>query len=325
MSREQDWSFWKASLNGERRGYSESQPHAGYYRLRRRLPEGGGWGDAVVIWQAEDGSWAAKRNGELLDALKIWTLAAPHAVSYEAYKTAFEGRGWPDQVAVQIPAEGGRGIGDNSSAVGVDQQFVEEITDRITRFRAWLKGLGGKITTKEQSDEAAAHKEAISKLRTAADKAFRAEKDPVVAEGKAIDGKWSVVKIAALKGENEIVAAAEVYLREQSRIQREEALETQRRADADRRRALADTPSEQRAPDPEPAPVPPIRIKAGTSGRGIALKTIRVPVVDDIELLKAFFITLPEGERAARDWAERYAAVRMPVPGVRMEDQEKVA
>lgn len=327
MSREQDWSFWKEAKNGGRPAYSEGQPQAGYYRLKRSMADGGGWGEPVMIWQAGDDSWVAKRNGQLVDALKIWTFVAANAVPYDSYMAAVEGRGWPDQVAVRIPGEA-VGAGDNSSAVGIDQQFTDQIADKLAAFRKWLKGLGGKITTKEQSDEAAAHKEAVTKLRTAADKAFRAEKDPIVAQGRAVDDKWGIVKSAAIKGENEIVAVAEVYLREQARILREEAAAAQKKADDERRKAAAAAPQTLgRAPAPDPAPAPaPVqtRIKAGTSGRGIALHTVRVPIVKDIEALKAYFITLPEGETAARDWAERYAAVRMPVPGVLMEDREKV-
>jgi hypothetical protein len=359
-AQEQDWTYWRQTLAGESTTYSDARPQSGFYRIKRRRLDGGGWADPVAIWKSGD-LWKAKRGSETVRANEVWILCAPHAVAHAAYKRAIEGGGWEDQIEArespstppstqqaapkEQPVQSGPGerevAGDNSSKMGVEVLLAELIAQKIADFRKWKENAGeAHRWTQAQSDHAGAFKEAIARERLEANKKYRAEKDPYVALGKAIDAKWTSIISAANRAEKEIVDATAPFLIEQRRLENVRIAAAQKAEAEERARIVAEDaakaasgpqtalgrPSEPTlSPPPGPAPYvgSTATFKAGSSGRGITLKTIKIAVVEDIAALLAFYIRRPECEIEARAWAEKFAPTSVaPIPGVKIIEKD---
>lgn len=305
-----DWGYWRAALEGKNPAYTDGDPQSGYYR---------GGNDPVAIWADADGIMTAKVGVQRVrNVNSVWLRVCRKPISYNTYLDVVNGAPWPNE---QAPT-----IGDNSSAMGVDQQFSDQIATKLEYFRGWLKKAGDAIGwTKETADAASDIKTAIAKIRTDGERERVKEKQPHLDAGKAVDAKWKAIASAAESAELEIVKAAQPYLKERKRLQEiadAAALEASRKAIEARNAASA--PAQRQAPQspPEatPAPLSIVPIKSGSVGKGIRLTEEKTVVVTDIIALAAHFATTQEGQEAAITWASRYGkdAPKGSIPGIKV-------
>lgn len=328
------WTWWRAALANPREiGRSlpvhDGEPNQGYFRVRygRDKPF-----EPVAIWK-EDGQWLAYRSGRDVSASDIWTSCCRHPVSYEAYNSAMEGKGWPDDDAVvvkqvQPPAP----IGDNSGEVDA----VETLRDQID---AALKGKDAyaKISDDATAAKALSLRNRLNELSGQADKIRVKEKEPHLTAGKAVDEKWQPLVKKAKAGADEVKGAIAAWetekLRRQREIERQQAEELRQQEEA-RRAAEADGAAPEAnaeadvalAPPPSPAPAPaptPIQPTYGKAA-SVSVKVV-VKDVTDWQALAIYMSGHPDCQAVLRTLAQRALdAGRTNIPGITTDERASV-
>jgi hypothetical protein len=181
-----EWSHWREAL-ATRRGVATQpgSPRSGYYRLK---------GEAIAFWR-EDGETVCWRSGtqyptpfapDRIDELFGW--CAPHPISFESF-THFRQYGrCPDDIApVEVAAD-----------LLPHERAEAELTAQREAMAAWVREIGGRIATQEHATKAGNYADAFAKIEKGSDEARKAEKEPHLEAGRAVDAKWQpVVKRAA--------------------------------------------------------------------------------------------------------------------------------
>lgn len=176
------WSWWRLALEDETQ-IGKSLPvypgsyEIGYYRTRSK---GGQW-EPVGIWVGEDGQDVGYRNGRKVDDLvNLFHWCCRNPISYEAYVKASEGGGFDDEP----PAP----VGHNSAASDDPREalWIEFVGDREMAEEFLKAG----IKTQEDADKASIWKDRIMKIKSRAAALFKAEKQPILDQGKRIDERW---------------------------------------------------------------------------------------------------------------------------------------
>lgn len=230
-----DW-YWNA-LEGKF-GPIHTTPEQGYFRVR----ESGGRGqwEPVAIWFA-DGQWKALRNGSTVPADKIeglWISACRYPITEEAYQQARGGGGFSDEPARAVmPGDNITG-GDPLEAIRIE--FLGE-KEQVEEF------LKRGIKADEDADKLSIWKDRILKLRGRAQALFKAEKQPIVDEGRRIDEKYRAL---AHEKESEPTALLErirVALEAHLKKKRDEEAERQRAARAEAERIRREAEEAERA------------------------------------------------------------------------------
>ncbi|MHB9879135.1 hypothetical protein ACSMXM_05675 [Pacificimonas sp. ICDLI1SI03] len=235
-------------------------------------------------------------------------------------------------------------IGDNGPPEPIDltfETFKTAIDDQLLEAQNFLDGAG----VKSEADAEAVSKilDELRRLSSDAEKARKAEKEPHLAAGRAVDDKWKALKEpstmavnaakAALKPwldakEAEQRKAAEDARAEADRLQRE-AQEAYRKADADNLAARQE--AERQRKDAEQAEIAANRAekaKAHATGgqRAVGLRTVKVLHVDDERALAKHYWQAKHDIVTAfyRDLAEKdMRAGVAAIPGCRIK-QERV-
>jgi hypothetical protein len=310
---DQPLGYWRAALSGKNPQYTDGKPECGFYRDGQA---------PVAIWLDPEGVMIARKSRQMVDPKSLWLRVCRRPVSHADYTTVVNGGAWSDEAM--------RAIGDNSSAMGVDQQFADQIATKLEYFRGWLKKSGDAIGwTKETADAASDIKTAIAKIRTDGEKERVKEKQPHLDAGKAVDAKWKAIATAAEAAELEIVKAAQPYLKERKRLQDiadTAALEASRKATEERNAAAAtkQPAAPQSAPAATPASLSTAPIKSGSVGKGIRLEAVRTVEIVDVFALAAHFASTPDGRAAARTWALKFGkdAPEGSIPGIIVKTEE---
>lgn len=236
---ERTYDHWQTMLRGERADYPAALVQPGRYRFRMNrndLPEKE---VAVYIDPAPENPehLAVLINRLPLPALlrgdaaeedfafnKFQYMARKPisaAVADHWYKTGE----WPDtvQAATNLP----------NDTRSPDAQLQERLDALKANFDHWCvadDGLGGGVaTTQDQADKAANFKVRFAELEKEAIESHRAEKAPVIEEGKNIDLAWFPIRDAgkALKAQAADLVAA--FLRAEQVRKAEAALEAAKR------------------------------------------------------------------------------------------------
>lgn len=233
------WAWWTAALAGKAPDAS-TEPEWGFYRVR----ESGGRGQwrPVAIWQSE-GKWIGLCAGQPVgDVHRLWTYCLRHPITDAAYEKAMAGEGFDDEPPLAA-------IGHNSADADPLEALRLEFMGEKEQAEDILKR---GIKSQAEADRASIWKDRILKIRSRAEALFRAEKQPVLDEGKRIDEKYRALAherdsdCTALV--NRLRKGMEDFLKDQKRAEeerqrkaREEALRLEREAEeAARRAALAE-------------------------------------------------------------------------------------
>jgi hypothetical protein len=252
-----EWAYWRAAV-GSRRGVETDpgNPRSGYYRLKD---------EAIAFWR-EDGEVVCWRSGtkfpaptepDRIDELFGW--CAPYPISFEDF-THFQQHGrWPDQLA---PVE----VADDLLP---HERADAELTAQREAMAEWVKAIG-KIATQEHANKAGNFADAFAKIEKASDEARKAEKEPHLETGRAVDAKWqpivkraSELKAWAKKSTEPFLLAERQRLIKQAADEANARIRAAREAEEARQAAEA---TEAPPPAVEPAPLPaapPQKAKAG--------------------------------------------------------------
>lgn len=249
-----DYSFWKASLAGERPEIHVDRPQLGLYKARRRkdgpmLP--------VVIWaDKETGEIKARWGRDVGDPAKVWTYCADKPITkadYEHYQSAGM---FPGEIAP---------IGHNALSL------ADEIADAVEQAQAWLAR--NAIADKVTADTASNMRERLRKLAKKADDEREEKRRPHREAADAIQQEYLPLIESAKGAANALGGQLAKYLAEEDAKAKAEHAAKIKAADA-----YTDV-----------GPTPPPKVQAGgQAGRKTGLKTVtKFRVIDAAAMLEA--------------------------------------
>lgn len=217
------WQWWQDACDG-RFGPMHSEPEYGYYRVR---DEGGrGQWEPVAFWKHE-GQWVAKRGAggwddagnlppNVKDVESLWTYACRNPIEHDVWERAMAGEGFEDEPPLPVLKTNGSNLANLDPLEAIRIEFIGE-KEQVEEFLK--KG----VKSPEDANKLSIWKDRIMKLRGRAQVLFKAEKQPVVDEGRRIDEKYRAL---AHEKESEpsalverIRLALEAHLKEQKRLE----------------------------------------------------------------------------------------------------------
>lgn len=291
-----------AMLRGEDVPRSINEPIAGWYRIRRKGRDGapdtfvpvryqyvGDFGQDMECYIA--GLRVSDQQGR-----EQWPWASANPVTREAYDAVMRGYPWPD---VDQAVHAASGLGHNrppdESPEDELRAKIEAAMSALGAYVAWRDAnpatlasslQDGKITSHIADDGVLARAQTLRALflgfSSEAVKRHKAEKEPHLEAGRAVDRKWFALRDLAQNAADALRRAMSSWETAKLRAENERA-ETARKAAEEVPMGAPPTPV---APSP---PAAPRKIKGG-SGRAASVATItQVQSVNDWSALAAFF------------------------------------
>lgn len=279
-----NYAFWLGALAGSPPELTVGRAESGFYRNRQR----DGSLQPIAIWRDNGGNLMVKigaerskrieREDEFCERVFSWCCKNP--VTEAAYRTFMETGAWPEdvpdvaekaQAAALTKAVATNPGGALSNSVVAETHVV--ITETINELRkeaeAWLASIGGEISCQEHADKAGNFASRFGELEKEAETKRVAEKEPVLKLQREIDGKWQPVKTAGDRAKRWIKGLMTKFLQ------------------AEQARKLAE--AAQRAQEGASVKEADTKVKAGTRGRSVSLRTVRELRVTDFDTLWAHF------------------------------------
>jgi hypothetical protein len=288
------YAYWRAGCRGTPMPASADDPQPGYYRRVSKI----GSDDAVAYW-LEDGNLRCMVNGTHYQepaSIEIWTWVCDKTVEEVDYLFRRKHGRWPNENEVLL--------GHNRPP---DDSSVEALVSVLDALRAEAHRIlrGGAAKSQDEADQASDIANELMEVAKQAEALHKAEKAPVLAEGKAIDKKWFVVRDAAADLKDELRLCVITPFLGLLR----------RNAEAALRQAV----EEGRPPPPE------TRVVAGSLKRTTALRTTVSARITDYPAALAHFSDYPEIRDQVQRLADRAARAGVSVPGcVRVEQERAV-
>lgn len=316
------YAYWRAALRGEKPEANPDNPQDGYYRVRERK---GGPLVPVALWFENDQQLCVI-GGKLVDettACERWPYFADKPITHEVYTAVAErGENWPD-IDPTVADQQRDGIGGNNPPEDEAIILQEQIEAAAAGANAYAK-----IEDDETLRKAQTLRSRLLELSRTADKRREDLKRPHMEAGKAVDAKWQPLVKLAKSFADGIATAMNAWETEKLRREREEqrkAEEAQRKAEAEARAA-----EEAGRPAPPPAPVAPQPPAApapikGAAGRAASVKLVRVATVTDQDAVYRYMRDRPEVVELLAKLAQRATDAGHDVPGVKIDEQRKVA
>jgi hypothetical protein len=278
-----EFQHWRDNLAGKKPAIHDGEPQCGFYR--RQLVTDGPWVPAA-IWQTESNGLVCKVGDRMRDPVEQWSWLAKNPVRKDDARTAFETGRWPDEVS-------------DDEEIADDATADVKLNCEIKKALAWLDN--NQVDSEESAEKAAKLKSDVANSRLAADKARKAEKEPHLEAGRAVDAKYNPLIKAAKTAEAKIASASTAYMLEKKRkadaiaeAAAKAAREEQERIEAEERARQHNLPEEEKTlPAEEPrskyvAPPPPVTV-GGPSGGKMRVKEEVQFVVTDYQKALAYF------------------------------------
>jgi len=296
MSGASEWQWWQDALAGRHAPIDVNTPETGYYRIKSRdkltwLP--------VAYWR-KDGALRCRVNGtEILEgrAMEMWPWASKNPITYEVYTAVVEGAPWPDLHEAVTRSN-------NAPAEDSFEAIKERIED-LAREADKLIGKGA-ASTQDACDQAADLANELGKYWKRADAARAAEKRPHDEAAAAVQRKWSP-----------LLTAGEVYKRLKAVVVTPFQVAAEKKAKEESAAAVA--------AGANPETLPQRRTTAGTRGRGVALRSIKVADITDYTVLWTHLKEHPEIKETVERIANASARANVELPGMKIKTEQKAA
>lgn len=277
MTSTEPYAYWRAALQAkDKRSLpptSDGDVHPGRYRMRKH--KDGPW-VPVAVWPVEGKELPACRiDGADVDYETAQSRASffhQNPVTQAQYAEYEETGRWWDEVA---------GVGHNNPPdegeddhVRLKKQFdalVEEAEPLIT----------AKVATQEQAEKHAAMAKALDAIARDADKKRKAEKQPHLDAGKAVDDKWRSLTNDPKDVAKKVKRTLDAYMREQERVKREEAERLRQEAMAQAKRS--DNQEEVQAKFEQAQELEQAKTTVGTTGAKVRMREVVSAVITDFD------------------------------------------
>lgn len=320
---EHTYDFWQRARAGEKVGGPTLPIHAdiahpGFYR--RRMKKGGALVPIAIY--VHEGELVALVDGGFENPLNHWLRCCEDHVSEAAYRQALKTGQWPDvDPNIQVKAEeivttiAPPPIGHNAPP---DEAVA--LKDQIETVKAGL-GAYEKIKDDDTAKQAQSLRSRLLELAREVFKKHKAEKEPSLEAGRAVDDRWKPLEKDAKAAADQLADALSVFFTEKDRLAKEDERKAQAAAD---KAAAAGKPAPEQTPWSAPAPQP-TQVKGGY-GRAAPVKVVKVvKEVTDWEALWAFLKKHPDLRHFMEQLAQRAINAGHDVPGVTVEERRKVA
>ena len=181
-SPETQWLWWQNALAGKVAPIVDGEPQTGYYRVRRKGQDGF---SPVAYWiDSKTDKQRCHLDGADFDeqrALEIWPYASKKPVTAEAYQERLRTGKWPDEHEAVV--------GHNRAPVADNWHALD---DRIADLKREAEKLiaAGPAQTDAQCDQASDLAQTFGELETRIKRLHKAEKEPHLEAGRAVDRKW---------------------------------------------------------------------------------------------------------------------------------------
>lgn len=295
------YDYWSNALEGRFAAITETAPQPGFYRKKG---PGGVW-LPVAIWEEQEIVWVQigkeEPNGSADTVITAWLACAKYPVSEKDYRHAIATGQWPGEAPAEQSAPG---IGHNAPPQGFDELAVKVDAD-VREAEAWLKDR--KIESQADADKCEKLANDFLALRKRAEGEHRSEKEPHLKAGREVDAKYKPLIDLAAGWARKLKNAATDYL---------VAREREKQAAAAKQIAAGEA---------APARIDTRATTSGTSGRKLALRTIRTAHITDWDAAIDFFKDNPELREVVRKLANKCAQVGAQVPGVEIRTEQKAA
>lgn len=345
-----EYDYWNAALKGESPAAFVDTPMAGFYRLKRN----GSW-LPVAVWPKRNGLDGPARLGFKIGAevvgpnmgAELWTGYCANPITEEVYRGVERGEGWPDadptvaQMIAQNKPIAIREKSDLPEGFGADVVHSPEgaaahvipgtptfadmpAADPTAEFREQIEtALGGvKAYAKIESDEADVRalslRNMLNELGAGAEKAGKAEYEPMFREYKRIYDLWVSLAKKARDGAGKIKAARDVWADDKMAAAKQA---TQRAQEAEQEAMVAGKPPEPTPPSNLPPPTPQVR---PTYGKASATSTKMVVTEVDYDKFFAALKTRPEWPTVKAqfdEWAQKLANKGVIPDGVKASER----
>ena len=298
----------------------DAHPKPGYYKLRRHKAAKY---EPVCIW-SHDGQLVCRVGASMAEDIdSIWLQCADNPVSRSDALFAFDNEG-------RWPGDAPEPLSNNPPSDDPYEEITRELQAEEARVKAWIvEPHEGKTA----ADLAANWLAALRKLETKTVSAFDAEKAPVLAETKRIDGKWRDVKALAASIKKAMSDRYDAIARkEQKRLQdiadaraREEAARKRLEWEAEQAKIAAMAQEHNIAVEtaPEPVFVPvaePVKVAfGGAQGARIAPK--KAPpkaIVENWSVVAVHFSGHAKVRELLQNLANHAARDGHHIPGVKI-------
>ena len=187
------WQFWQDSLAGKAPEAKEGDIHQGFYRTRRL--------DPVAIWQS-DGKWYGRIGTKDVrsepDIADLFAQVCRSPVKHPDYKAKMEGAPWPDETALPAREEVATDSGDQQAPAGIGHNSgstLDQIMSDMAEWDAMARKLmaSGPIADQATADKMSDIATKFGEFEKAATAEHKAEKEPHLNAGRAVDAKWKPV------------------------------------------------------------------------------------------------------------------------------------
>lgn len=301
------YTYWRNALNGVFGPVHDGHAMPGFYKRRYKAKDGTVTWTAVALWEDADGMHAIEA-GKTVDPDTVWVSCCQKPITEEVYRRVERGEGWPDAIESLI--------GDNNPPA--DEAEADEVESAVKRAEAEA---AKPITNQTDADRLSNHKERLTKLWSKKEAERKAEKEPHLEAGRAVDAKFNPLLDKIKAAGTKVAASLTTWLRaEQARIDAENAKQTEIDKKAREEAAKANLPP------PEPVKAPePVRVKAGTSGRAVSLRTYTSAEITDYPKTLAAVADSPKIKEVVQSLANAAATAGIPLPGTEIKKEQRAA
>lgn len=325
------WVWWQQALKGKFGPIHDGTPNQGYFRVRRK---DGPW-EPVAIWQEEDGTWLAYRDGKEVRAEDIWTWVCRNPISFEAYEKAMAGGGFEDEPPA--PA-----IGDNSGDLDPFEALRIEYLGEKEQADEFMKQ---PVKTQAQADKVAIWAKRLTAIKAKAEGLHKTEKQPHLDAGRVVDDKWRDLKTEPDELSKKLKAHIKPFLQEQIRAEedrqrkaredaeriRREAQEAAKQAEAventvDRERAKQDAARALQAARDAEQEAEARKVNAGRTGARMSMRTEKIGFVTDYGKAAAALVAMKHPDMLAEidRLAKAAGKKNFPFDGMEIKEEERV-
>jgi hypothetical protein len=276
-----DYEYWKLALalgdkiNEDRElRVSADDPQPGFYRTRNRK--------AVAIWFDDDGlNFLVDGTQVLPDRQEsVWLEVCRRPVTEEQWRAYGETGKWHDIDPAVLDTLG------SNIAGAEDPETLQKLLEQLQEA---AKGYT-KIASDDDSKRAHSIRARINELRLRAEKLHKAEKEPHLRAGQAVDRKWNPMVASANAAGSALGRAMAAWEDDKRMAIRRAEIERQRLEDEAKR--LKETLGEAELIDLPPPPVlpePQQQIRSG-HGRAAAVSIKKVVAKFDMHAVFEHFI-----------------------------------
>lgn len=317
------YAYWESALAGENPKMFVDDPQNGFYRRKTSKGPNAKY-QPVAIWN--EGQNARVGDTDIAgDAVReLWNWIAANPISEETYRAVAErGEPWPDAHDPSKNMPTTHPVPDGAMGTSPENVLAMHIAEAKAGISQYAK-----IESDEQSAQARSLQSELLGLKGEVIKLHKAEKEPHLDAGRAVDRKWFPLRDDADAGAIQLRSAMEDWedwKREQARKTQAEADRIAREhAEAVRKAEAANAPPPAPPPIVKPnAPAPAAQIK-GASGKAARVKVKQVVVSIDEDKAFAMFKGNAELSALLMALAQKAIDAGMPVPGAITEERSTI-